>query len=98
MELSDEARIFKALANEQRLKLFLFIQEQCRKGGDQACHEGLRKAFSLACEHLDVGRSTVSHHMRELVNAGLVTTERQGQAFICRVNPEAVDCARRIFA
>ena len=97
MELSNEARMFKALSNEQRLKLFLFIYNRCRERGDHACKTGIRKAFSLACEHLNVGRSTVSHHMRELIDAGLLSSERQGQSFICKVNPEALDTIRALF-
>ncbi len=84
------AQMFKALANEQRLKLFLFIYDSCKARGDATCTAGIRRAFSMACEHLDVSRSTVSHHMRELVNAGLVTSEREGQTFVCRVNVDAV--------
>ncbi len=95
IEQSNLANIFKALANEQRLKLFILIYKCCNDREKQAdgalsCERGIRKAFTMACEHLNVSRSTVSHHLKELQNAGLVTCKREGQSFYCEVNKAAV--------
>lgn len=83
-ELTDYAAIFKALGNEQRLKLFMMIVNNC------CPKEGYERAFTKACECMDLSRSTISHHLKELANAGLITLEREGQSFRCRVNPETV--------
>ncbi len=36
---------------------------------------------------LKIGAPTVSHHLKELVNAGLIVTERQGKFLIARPVP-----------
>lgn len=95
IEQSNLANIFKALANEQRLKLFMLIYNYCKDNEKQAedalsCEKGIRKAFTMACEHLNVSRSTVSHHLKELQHAGLVSCTRKGQSFYCEVNKEVV--------
>jgi ArsR family transcriptional regulator len=98
MELSNYARIFKALSNEQRLKIFMMIHEQCAGGSEaatvfpsqqKACCP-MEKAFTKVCDCLDLSRSTISHHFKELQNAGLITCERDGQMYRCRVNEETI--------
>ncbi len=97
MKLSEQAKIFKALGNEQRLRIFMMIYEGCctpdqagRKGSCSPSEGAVEKAFSKVCNCLDLSRSTISHHYKELQNAGLITCERQGQSFCCRVNEKAV--------
>ncbi len=105
MELSNYTKIFKALSNEQRLKIFMMIYKNCcmpegskvtaefRIKGELCCGvEGsLERAFTKICDRLKLSRSTISHHFKELQNAGLITCEREGQNFRCRVNREAID-------
>ncbi len=91
MKLSKCADIFKALANERRLRLFLMIARNCcEKSG------GYDKAFTKACECLDVSKSTVSHHLKELQQSGLIICEREGQSFRCRVNEEALGLIKEL--
>jgi ArsR family transcriptional regulator, arsenate/arsenite/antimonite-responsive transcriptional repressor len=103
MKLSNYSKIFKALSNEQRLKIFMMIyngegefigkSESSIKDKPICCDMAghIKKAFTKACDCMDLSRSTVSHHFKELQNAGLIICEREGQTFHCRVNPEAVD-------
>ena len=100
MELSNYSKIFKALSNEQRLKIFLMIYNGEGEFNDQptfhdnACCNmagNLKKAFTKACGCMDISRSTISHHFKELQNAGLIICERDGQTYHCRVNPETVE-------
>jgi ArsR family transcriptional regulator, arsenate/arsenite/antimonite-responsive transcriptional repressor len=67
---------FKALADPVRLRLFAKIASY---GPDEAC----------VCDIDDVGVSqpTVSHHLRKLREAGLVTSERRGTWVYYRVVP-----------
>lgn len=103
MELSNYSKIFKALSNEQRLKIFKMIYQQCCKPAGQKDSEfnlkkgsccpakgSLEKAFTKVCECMDLSRSTISHHFKELQNAGLIICEREGQTFRCRVNEKAI--------
>ena len=102
MKQSNYAKIFKALSNPQRLEIFMMIYNNCHgkgssefklKEGSDCCPVAgsLHKAFTKVCDCLDLSRSTISHHFKELQNAGLITCEREGQTFRCRVNQDAVD-------
>jgi len=109
MEQSNYSKIFKALSSEQRLRIFLMIYKQCcnSKGqqgeteskmeGEKTCCPATRvieKAFTKVCDCMNISRSTISHHFKELQNAGLITCERQGRAFRCKVNEQAVNAIR----
>ena len=102
MELSNYAKIFKALSNEQRLKIFMMIYEQSSRGAKeatvhpskvQACCP-VEKAFTMVCNCMDLSRSTISHHFKELQNAGLIACVRDGQMYCCRVNEETLELLR----
>ncbi|TAN44229.1 MAG: ArsR family transcriptional regulator [Nitrospirae bacterium] len=105
MELSNCAKIFKALSNEQRLKIFIMLYKNCcapegakvgaefRIKNNSCCPISgtLEKAFTKICDCMKLSRSTISHHFKELQNAGLITCEREGQMYRCKVNKEAID-------
>ncbi len=105
MELSNYSKIFKALSNEQRLKIFLMIYKNCcmpegskvaaefRIKGESCCGVAgsLERAFTKICDRMKLSRSTISHHFKELQNAGLITCEREGQMYRCRVNKELIE-------
>jgi ArsR family transcriptional regulator, arsenate/arsenite/antimonite-responsive transcriptional repressor len=99
MKLSNYSRIFKALSNEQRLKIFMVIYEQSTKGSkgesvfpvkESVCCP-VEKAFTKVCECMNLSRSTISHHFKELQSAGLITCERNGQMYRCRINEDVVN-------
>jgi ArsR family transcriptional regulator len=85
MELSNCAKIFKALSSKERLKIFLMIYKGCCPTA-----ASVDKAFSKACSCMDISRSTISHHFKELQNAGLINCEREGRTFSCKINKEVV--------
>jgi ArsR family transcriptional regulator len=68
----------KALADPTRLRMFSLIS-----AADEHC------ACDLT-EPLGVGQPTVSHHLRILHEAGLVTREQRGKWAYYRVDPEAL--------
>ena len=94
MELSNYVKIFKALANEQRLVLFLMLYKGCSEGKTCRGTKGLAAAFTKACGCMAISKSTISHHFKELQGAGLIRTKRVGQCFHCYVNPDAVKAIR----
>jgi ArsR family transcriptional regulator len=78
------ASAFAALSDPIRLRLLSLI---AASGGDEVC----------ACELLEPsGRSqpTVSHHMKILFEAGLVTREKRGLWVWYRLVPERFDALR----
>ncbi len=99
MKQSNLSKVFKALSSEQRLNLFKMIYGETQKlkaksPDPERCCDGLDKAFTTACNCLKISRSTISHHFKELQNAGLITCKRVGQSFSCSINQEAVDAIR----
>ncbi len=113
MEQSNYAKIFKALSNEQRLKIFMMIYKQCCpsetvKGvsefqilGEGTCcpvRKGIERAFTKMCGSIQLSRSTISHHFKELQNAGLIICEREGQTFRCQVNQDTIDAIKEFLA
>ncbi|ARQ70616.1 ArsR/SmtB family transcription factor [Streptomyces marincola] len=83
-ELSAEdaermAAMFKALADPVRLRLFSKVASH---PGGEAC----------VCDIADVGVSqpTVSHHLKKLREAGLLTSERRGTWVYYAVAPAVV--------
>jgi DNA-binding transcriptional ArsR family regulator len=80
------ARMFRALGNPHRLRLFMNLLEESKldlaKGRSHDCF--LVKLLS----GIDLGAATVSHHVKELSDAGLIQTEREGKQLICSVDPK----------
>ncbi|GMV16323.1 MAG: winged helix-turn-helix transcriptional regulator [Myxococcales bacterium] len=89
------SRAFKALANENRLQLFLNLLEESRldlaKGRVHDCF------LATVLKNLNIGAPTVSHHVKELEDAGLIQTAREGKQLVCTIQPEAMQALRAVF-
>lgn len=90
------ARVFRALGNENRLQLFVNLLEESQldlaKGRVHDCF------LTKLLDGLDIGAPTVSHHVKELADAGLIDTQRDGKQLICSVNPEVMTELRSLLA
>jgi ArsR family transcriptional regulator len=86
--LSDEAflRIAKALADPSRLA----ILERVAAERDVLCAD-IAGAFPIA-------QATMSHHLKELREAGLIATEKVGKCIRLTVRPETIAAYRRELA
>jgi ArsR family transcriptional regulator, arsenate/arsenite/antimonite-responsive transcriptional repressor len=93
METKQLAKIMKALSNENRLKLYLEIAEHEESDFEaQECNiSDIVKIFGLS-------PPTISHHLKELTNANLVTTEKRGKYLVARINKETLGAVRQILA
>lgn len=62
----DNAKVFKAFCDENRLQILDLLQsgEKC------AC---------VLLEQLNIGQSTLSHHMKILVQSGIVSARNEGK-------------------
>jgi len=89
------AKIFKALSNENRLELFLEILKINETCFETECTECF---ITDIMDTLSIGAPTVSHHMKELTNAGLVITERKGKFLTAKINDELIKEISGIFS
>lgn len=84
-EAERTAAMFKALGDPVRLRLFSLVASH---PGGEAC----------VCDVSDVGVSqpTVSHHLKKLREAGLLTSERRGTWVYYRVAPSVLAAMGRM--
>ena len=75
------AGMFKAVADPARLRLLSII----------ANHDGGEACVCDLTEPLDLSQPTVSHHLKTLTEAGLVTREKRGRWAYYAGVPEALD-------
>ena len=100
-ELLQKAAMFKALGDPTRLRIFEFLCSCCdtvattsltiEKNGNVHPLRGTTVG-EICCSLNGEERitSTMSHHLKELRLAGLITMERRGKHILCRVNREAL--------
>jgi ArsR family transcriptional regulator len=79
------ARVFKALGDANRMAIFQLLRERCA-GGCEVSEEGVNRTVTEIAKDFDLALSTVSHHLKELRNAGLILCEKHGKQVYCRVN------------
>ena len=48
----------------------------------------MERTVTEIAKEFDLALSTVSHHLKELRNAGLILCEKQGQRIHCRIDEE----------
>ncbi len=70
--------IFKALNDPIRRDILDLLKDKDMSAGDIA-------------EHFNIGKPTISHHLDLLRQAGLVTSEKQGQFIIYSINTTVLD-------
>ncbi len=85
------AAIFKALSNPHRLQLFQQLAGCCPPGTACSVGEAVRCTVGTLAEPLDIAPSTLSHHLKELKQAGLVRMERRGKHVECWVDGAVLD-------
>ena len=93
---SERAQMFKALGDKTRVQILDFLRERCcpvavAEDGDVSPVNG--PSVGEVCCHitgLDKINSTISFHINELRDAGLISVERRGKYMICGVNRPAL--------
>ena len=78
MDHHNNARIFKALADENRLQILTLL----KKGELCACH---------LLEELNITQPTLSHHMKLLCDSGIVNFRKEGKWMHYSISAEGRD-------
>lgn len=88
-ELQRYADTFRAISNPHRLHIFLYLARACAPG-EQSTPEEMRASVGELADQLEIAPSTVSHHLKELRQAGLIRMERRGRYVDCWVEPDTL--------
>ncbi|MDY6940712.1 MAG: metalloregulator ArsR/SmtB family transcription factor [Cyanobacteriota bacterium] len=67
IDITQFERIAKALADRRRFEILQIVATQT----ESCCSD--------ICDRVPVAQPTISHHLKELSNAGLVASRREGQ-------------------
>ena len=80
--------VLKALADRHRLRIVNLL---LRAGGEPVCVCEVQPLLGLS-------QGTVSHHLKQLVEAGLIRRESRGTYSYFSLVPGALDSVREVFA
>ena len=83
MSYRDDARKFKALADENRLAILMSLQQK-------------EKCACYLLEELNISQSTLSHHMKLLCDSGLVDYRKEGKWMHYSLSEEGVNAFREM--
>jgi ArsR family transcriptional regulator, arsenate/arsenite/antimonite-responsive transcriptional repressor len=90
LNLETAARIFKVLGHPHRLAIFLRLCERCETTrGDR--DDAVAAYVGELSKGLKIAPSTISHHLKELRQAGVIKMERDGQFMECCPNLPVVE-------
>ena len=95
LEIQELADAFKALANPNRLQIFLQLLNCCEPATSSKSSCVPEFCVGDLGEHISVAPSTLSHHVKELQRAGLIKTQRQGQHVSCQIEPETINALKK---
>ena len=87
------AKVLKALGHEHRLALYLGIAQNKESDfPDAECSVcNIVKAFRVTAP-------TISHHLKELANADLITTEKRGKFVVAKINEATLGEVEQVLA
>jgi ArsR family transcriptional regulator len=80
LDLKSVAKVAKALGDTNRLNILLHIT---KKGGCAPCSE--------IHDIIDLTQPSVSHHVKILIEAGLIEPEKEGRNFNYTLNVNALE-------
>ncbi|NLO97127.1 MAG: winged helix-turn-helix transcriptional regulator [Peptococcaceae bacterium] len=79
----NKARVFKALCDPNRLRIIEMLQS-----GERCACEIL--------EDLQIGQSTLSHHMKILCDSGIVDGRKEGKWMYYSLNKDGCEAAKKL--
>lgn len=92
--LEDAALKLKALGHPHRLRIYLRLAACCSAGDCCGTEAEYAACVGELGKNLGVAPSTLSHHIKELRQAGLIHVERNGQRMTCDIDTRAISDLR----
>lgn len=83
MDERETALIFKAFGDENRIRIINLLSEQ-------------EKSATELLEEMEIVQSTLSHHMKILVESGIVHAETEGKWTYYSIDRDGVENAERL--
>ncbi|RJQ53675.1 MAG: ArsR family transcriptional regulator [Actinobacteria bacterium] len=80
--------LFKALSSESRVRILGLLAELRRAKRDVSCCGPDEICVCKITQRVDLAPSTVSHHLHELKDAGLIECRREGKWIYVSLNDE----------
>lgn len=93
MKAKQLAEVLKALSNENRLTLYLEIAKS-----EESDFEEPECTISEIVKVFGLSPPTISHHLKELANADLITTEKRGKFLVAKINKETLAEVRQVLS
>src|SRR4028119_1525047 len=96
-QVTELASMFKALGDPTRLRIFEFLRQCCcpvaveETGAVRPVQGPTVGEVCCSLTGAEKINSTISHHLKELRLAGLITVERRGKNMICGIDPRVLD-------
>jgi ArsR family transcriptional regulator, arsenate/arsenite/antimonite-responsive transcriptional repressor len=97
LDLEWLAGVFKALGNPHRLKILIDLGTCCTPGV-RCCGERQRLSVGELGGELEIAASTLSHHVKELGRAGLVSCTKRGKCVLCCCDKQVLRSLSALFA
>ncbi len=97
IEVHRFAEVFKALANPNRLHIFMRLVSCCPPG-TKCSSAAAQQCVGDLGQDLEIDPSTVSHHLKELRRAGLIRVERRGKHILCWVDRETLEAVANLLS
>ncbi len=88
---------FKALSNSHRLQIFNILSNCCEPGTECTTEQAFSCCVGDLGPRLDIAASTLSHHLKELNQAGLINMKREGKQVFCSINRSMLKEIRILF-
>jgi DNA-binding transcriptional ArsR family regulator len=89
------AGVFRALSSPNRVELLKLLNRGCCEGRSCCTAEELSLCIESLAARLGVVKSTVSHHLKELADAGLIVLTKRGRHNDFSINREPLVLVRR---
>lgn len=90
LDLTSAAALFKVLGHPHRLAILLRLCAKCGTAGGED-DDAVAACVGELSKGLKISASTVSHHLKELRQAGIISMQRDGQHVQCCPNLTVVE-------